>query len=77
MKSELTTVQPKANGFPKPMRRKDHSNVILATMQAGGSLTGMVVWAVDEAQIGEFSREYNSNDYIDLPRTECVILSNQ
>ena len=75
MKSELTTLQPKPSVFPKPMRNKDHKTVILATMQAADSLTGMVIWAADKSQIGEYSREWNAKLYIDLPSSECVIIS--
>ena len=78
MKSELTTVQPKPNGFPKLMRRKDHSMVIIATDQTNNSLTGTVVWVQKgcPSELGNYSKHWDAISFIDLPSSECVIISN-
>ena len=78
MKSELTTLQPKENEFPKLMRHKSHSMVILATEKLHNGLTGTVIWVEENSQskVGEYSKHWDASSFTDLPRTECVILSN-
>ena len=79
MKSELTTVQPKAKGFPKLMRTDNNSTVILATAQNQNSITGTVVFSHNNLilRILEVSEHWDAGIFIDLPSTECVILSNE
>jgi hypothetical protein len=79
MKSELTTVQPKANPFPKLMKHKEFGTIIAATYQAGNSITGTCVWVTPEFKehLLRYSETWGADKFKDLPRHECVILSNQ
>jgi hypothetical protein len=78
MKSELTTLQPNENEFPKLMRNQAQDLIILATEEKGSKITGTVVW-VDvnsSKKYGIHQDDWYAHTFTDLPRTECVILSN-
>ena len=78
MKSELTTKHPKVKDFPKPMRHKDQSIVILATEQLNNRLTGTAIWVKENClfRMGDYSKHWDASSFTDLPRTEYVIISN-
>ena len=78
MKSEVTTTKPKVSDFPKAMRHFDQDVSILATSKVEYQLTGMVIWATSKApfKIGHYSTTWGSEYFGDIPRSECVIISN-
>jgi hypothetical protein len=78
MKSELTTLQPKRNEFPKLMRHREHGAIIAATHQEDNSITGICVWVreKDSNKLLAYSENWSAELFTDLPRNECVILSN-
>jgi len=78
MKSELTTLHPKGNEFPKLMRNQAQDLIILAISQHEGLITGTIVWvdANSQRKIGRHQDDWHAYLFTDLPRNECVILSN-
>ena len=78
MKSELTTIEPKATTFSKLMKNRDCSIIILANSQTGNSIHGTCVWTIKEFShyLGKIQTDWGADLFTDLPRTECVILSN-
>jgi len=79
MKSELTTLQPKGNEFPKLMRNQNQDLIILAILQQDCKITGTIVWVdtLPPSKIGTRHDDWHAHLFTDLPRNECVILSNQ
>lgn len=80
MKSELKlkTFEIEPSTYPKLMKHKDGSFVILATSQDGNSITGMVINTIDQClnKVGDYSVNWGAEYFTDLPRYESVILSN-
>lgn len=78
MKSELI-LRTKHNkqDFPKVMRNGAQTLVILATEQRGLNITGTAIWSIGKERIGNFHTDWNAADFIDLPQTECVVISNE